>query len=188
MRSNLDKNNIIVKILQLVLIGFLGFNTLFSQDLFLTKNNLSKPLLFEETKDSVKSPGKAALYSAILPGLGQIYNDSYWKLPIIYGVSAYFVYEYFYFNKDFKDYSNKYNESLNPNSTNYYRQTYFKAVREWNRDNRDAFVWYMGLLYMVNILDAFIDAHLYNFSVDDKIQIGPGNVSGGYQLRLRINF
>jgi hypothetical protein len=118
---------------------------------------------------SYKSPGKAAVFSAALPGFGQVYNESYWKIPIIYGVGAFFVYEYISYDKKFDEYSNKFNMSITPDNPNGYST--YKVYREYYRDQRDAFLWYGGLLYLLNILDAFIDAHLYSFDVSDDLSI-----------------
>ena len=116
-----------------------------------------------------KSPGKATILSAALPGLGQFYNESYWKIPIIYGIGAFFVYEYINYDKKFDDYSNMFNISITPSNPN--GNSSYKIYREYYRDQRDAFLWYGGLLYLLNVLDAFIDAHLYSFDVSDNLSI-----------------
>jgi len=75
---------------QLILLFlFLGFTTIFAQgkDKIVLKDSLKS-----ETIDPLR-PAKAAFYSAVLPGLGQIYNKKYWKIPLVYGAigtSTYF--------------------------------------------------------------------------------------------------
>jgi hypothetical protein len=156
------------------LIFFLAlFNNLVAQNISnLFINDTNKLEVNALPKLDYKSPGKAAIYSAALPGLGQFYNESYLKIPVIYGVGAFFLYEYLSYDKKFNDYSNRFDMSIttdNPNGNNYY-----KTYREYYRDQRDAFLWYGGFLYLLNVLDAFIDAHLYSFDVSDNLSIRVG--------------
>jgi hypothetical protein len=60
-----------------------------------------------------KSPWGAVLRSAIIPGLGQIYNESYWKAPVIWGISAWLVYNWIDNNKDYKTYRDLYLNNIN---------------------------------------------------------------------------
>ena len=107
--------------------------------------------------------------SSVFPGLGQFYNESYWKIPLIYGLGAFFVYEYKDYNKKFNDFNSRYEASKTiDNPAGSY---YLKSYREYYRDKRDAFLWYGGALYLLNILDAFVDAHLYNFNMNDEVFI-----------------
>jgi hypothetical protein len=133
-----------------------------------------------------KSPGGAALRSAIIPGLGQVYNETYWKIPIIYGIGAYLAYEYSRFNTKYKDYSQLHDKSLAEGDT--YQADRYKSYREFYRDYRDSFIWYFALLYLVNILDSYIDAHLYDFNVNNDIQMRLDPQTRGYGLQIRINF
>ena len=116
-----------------------------------------------------KSPGKAAVFSTVLPGLGQVYNESYWKIPVIYGIGAFFVSEYMGYDKQFKNYRDRFNMSVTPDNPN--GNSTYKSYREYYRDKRDAYLWYGGFLYLINILDAFVDAHLYSFDVSDDLSI-----------------
>ena len=136
--------------------------------------------------DSAKSPAKAVTMSAILPGLGQYYNESYWKIPVIYGLGAFFVYEYVKYDKDYKDYSKKFDASITP--VNPYGSYYLKSYLENYRDKRDSFLWYGGFLYLINIVDAFVDAHLYNFDVDENISVGfnPGMSNKTFYLKIKF--
>ena len=134
----------------------------------------------------MKSPGKAVLMSAILPGLGQYYNESYWKIPVVYGLGAFFVYEYTKYNKDFNNYSSKFNASIttdNPSGS-----YYLKSYKEFYRDKRDAFIWYGGFLYLINILDAFVDAHLYGFDVNENVSLGINPLQSNKAFFIKIRF
>lgn len=115
-----------------------------------------------------KSPWRAVAYSAILPGAGQFYNESYWKIPIIAGLGGYFVYEIVINNNQYLDYKDQYANSQTPQNPqgNIQLQNY----REFYRDQRDNFIIYSLILYVVNLIDAYVDAQLYDFNVSDKIK------------------
>jgi hypothetical protein len=128
-----------------------------------------------------KTPMLALGLSAVLPGAGQVYDESYWKVPIIWGLGGYWVYEYIYNNGKYKDYQDQYLQSLKeiPGAGN----GYYKTLRDFYRDERDKFGWYMGVLYVANILDAYIAAHLYDFDVTPDLG-EQGQVSVKLKLKL----
>ena len=113
-----------------------------------------------------KSPWGAVLRSAIIPGWGQFYNESYWKIPIVLGLLGYYTYGYMHQNNLYIEYRDKYTESLkiNPNSGN----STYKRAREFYKDQRDLFAVYFGLTYFLNLVDAFVDAHLFDFDVSEN--------------------
>ncbi len=130
-----------------------------------------------------KSPTTAMLLSALLPGAGQAYNESYWKIPVILGLSGYWGYEYIQNNNEYKKYKNLYSESLiisPPSGTSRLR-----LLRDFYKDQRDKFAWYVGILYVVNIVDAYVDASLFEFSVSDDLSI---NDQGILAVKLKIYF
>ncbi|MDP1995141.1 MAG: DUF5683 domain-containing protein [Ignavibacteria bacterium] len=105
-----------------------------------------------------KSAWGAVLRSAIIPGWGQIYNESYWKVPIVWGVGGWFVYNYIKNDKDYKNYQQIYLTTQN---------TQDKNTREFYRDQRDLFAMYFVFTYLANLVDAYVDAHLFDFSVTE---------------------
>ena len=131
-----------------------------------------------------RSPGKAMLYSAVLPGAGQFYNESYWKIPIIWGIGGYFVYEIVKNNNNYIDYRDLYANSQTPEIPN--GDLRYKNLREFYRDQRDQFYLYAGLVYLVNLVDAYVDAHLFDFDVSDKIQV-QGLKGSKSLMNLKIN-
>ena len=133
-----------------------------------------------------KSPTAAVLLSAVLPGAGQFYNESYWKIPVIGGLVGYFGYEYFRNNNQYKDYRSLYEESQTPeNSTG---NLNYKSLREFYRDQRDDFVWYFLIVYVINMVDAYVDAHLFDFDVKEE-KISQFQVPGKtYRLSLNVKF
>ncbi|HJY64591.1 MAG TPA: DUF5683 domain-containing protein [Ignavibacteria bacterium] len=129
-----------------------------------------------------KSPLLAVLLSAVLPGAGQFYNQSYWKIPIIAGLIGYFGYEYIINNNKFKDYRDQYDATITP--TNQFGDENLKTLREFYRNQRDDFVWYFIIVYVVNLVDAYVDAHLFDFDVREEKLTRFGNT----ELKLKVNF
>lgn len=120
-----------------------------------------------------KSAWGAVLRSAIIPGWGQIYNESYWKVPIVWGVGGWFVYNYLKNDKDYKNYQRIYLTTQN---------TQDKNNREFYRDQRDLFAMYFVFTYLANLVDAYVDAHLFDFSViEDFFRLQP-------MLNIRMHF
>jgi len=125
-------------------------------------DNSSLPLKNNPT-DSVfvmnKSPWGAVLRSALIPGFGQIYNESYWKAPIIWGLAGWFIYNW-------KDLNNLYKDNQELYKLN--NQSIYRIRRDFYRDQRDKFAIYLGLVYFLNLVDAYVDAHLFDFSIDSN--------------------
>lgn len=146
------------------------------------------------------SPTTAALFSAALPGLGQAYNGRYWKIPIVWGGLAAFGYfinwnnnQYQYFRRNLIYEIAK--DPDFPNETNLSSAT-LKSARDSFRRNRDQLVLFGILFYLMNIADAYIDAHLMEFSVNqdlsvrvspDIIPLGNGRL-GPVGLSLKLKF
>ena len=159
-------------------------------------------------KQKVYSPKVAATRSAIFPGLGQIYNRKYWKLPIVYGALGITGGVFFYNIKNYKDlkfaYAAKYKASLAPplrDSTDYFKikPELLPLSLESLRFNRDQFrrnVDYSVLVFLIlwglNVVDAAVDAHLKAFDVspDLSLYIKPGHSemagTNGLSLVMKI--
>lgn len=133
-----------------------------------------------------KSPTKAVLFSLVIPGAGQFYNESYWKIPIIGGLIGYFGYEYFRQNNLYKDYRDRYAESQSPENPS--GDVSLKVLREFYRDQRDDFVWYFTIVYVLNLVDAYIDAHLFDFDVKDEKLTRFGKTERTYRLKFNLKF
>lgn len=121
-------------------------------------------------------PSTAALYSAALPGLGQAYNNKYWKIPILYGSGLVIGYFMNYNHKLYKQYRDGYlaiidkDDRTEPFNTVISEKTYLRAL-DYYRRNRDLLVVATALFYVLNIVDAHVDAHLELFTVDDDISL-----------------
>jgi hypothetical protein len=157
-------------------------------------------------KTRVYNPRKAALYSAILPGLGQIYNRKYWKLPIVYGALGGSAAIFFFNLNNYKAtrfaYRVKYNMRVNFTDSALAPKIRADLVRyseESLRANRDAYrrdidysVLFLALLWGLNVVDAAVDAHLKAFDVspDLSLWLKPGHSemagTNGISLVLRV--
>lgn len=145
---------------------------MFNKALFITLIIFSQSI-YGQSEDSLminkKNPWGAVIRSAIVPGLGQVYNHSYWKIPIIWGVIGWCGYNWNFNNNNYKNYKDLFLKSVSDGKPNYY----YKQLREFYRDQRDLFAVYLGLTYLLNLVDAYVDAHLFNFDLiirDDEIQ------------------
>jgi hypothetical protein len=132
------------------------------------------------------SVSKAAIYSAVLPGLGQGYNKKYWKIPVIYagfGVIGYFVVtnskEYQKFKEAYLYVANGDTTAIdNPYATKY-DESQLKEGMEYYRRNRDLSVIVGVLWYTLNILEAYVDAHFFDYDISDDLtmHVGPAAVA-----------
>jgi hypothetical protein len=155
------------------------------------------------------SPQRATLYSALLPGLGQAYNGDYWKIPIIYGGLGFCIYWFDQCDSQYKRYRLAYNKKYaveNGTSTDMdefggrYSSSTLKNARDMARRNRDLTMLATGLVYIVNIIDANVFAHLSYFDINDDISLrcepvffnetsfAMGEITPSIGLKLKLNF
>lgn len=139
----------------------------------------SQALHLRETK----SPWLSVGLSAAFPGAGQIYTKSYWKLPLIWGLGGYYIYEWVKQNGKYKDFRDRYSQSITPTTPQGSQQ--LLNIRNFYRDQRDSFAWYMGFLYFLNLVDAYVDAQLYDFDVS-PVLTEDGRVVPSYRASIRI--
>jgi hypothetical protein len=123
------------------------------------------------------SPLKATIMSAALPGLGQVYNGKWWKVPIIYGGFGGLVYSSVFNDLKCQTYRDAYLLRLDddPNTVDEFDGVYSDAnLRElidFYQRNRDLSLIFTGVLYALNIIDASVDAHLKDFDVSDDLSM-----------------
>jgi hypothetical protein len=132
---------------------------------------------------ATKSPGTAMLMSAILPGAGQVYNTSYWKVPIILGFGIYFISSYLDADRRAEDYRQQYIASLAVTPGG---DPSLIAMRDFYLGERDTFVWYFCILYFLNIVDAYVDASLYGFDVSPTLNMQ--GLPDGARLRFSLRW
>ncbi|MET6990255.1 DUF5683 domain-containing protein [Sediminicola arcticus] len=157
------------------------------------------------------APSKAAFYSAILPGLGQIYNKRYWKVPLVFAAIGTGVYVYInnddlydrfrtafkrrkagFIDDEFYDINNS---GIVPGDPDLSDAALQDGQERYQRDRDLALVVTIGL-YALNIIDANVDAHLRQFNVDDNLSMdfkpyleyNPINAQPNYGMALTIKF
>lgn len=113
-----------------------------------------------------KSPMGAVYRSLILPGWGQYYVGSYWKAPIFLAGAGTLGYLIIKNNIKFNDYANQYDKLLDKNTI---EARILRNKREYFRDNRDMAAFYLLGVYILAATDAYVGAHLCDFSVDDNL-------------------
>lgn len=147
-----------------------------------------------------KRANRAALFSAVLPGLGQGYNHKYWKIPVIYGGFTALVYFISTNNTEYNRYLKaiKYRNDNDPSTTDEFPRLTSQdltARKDYFRRNRDLSYILSGVLYVLNIVDAYVDSQLMNFDVSDNLslqtspvllQSAQKNTFAGIQLTFRI--
>jgi len=144
-------------------------------------------LIIEETtivKEEYKplAPATAAFYSAILPGLGQAYNKKYWKIPIIYAGMGVGIYFYIQNDKDYDRFRNAYKSRLAGNTDDEFwgegsnpivsTDRLIDAQKDAQR-NKDLSIVVTSVFYLLNIIDANVDAHLRQFNVSEDLSLEP---------------
>ena len=143
---------------------------------------MSVELTAQVRTDSLKLPiaSRATKMSAILPGLGQVYNKQLWKAPIIYAGMASFIVSIRNNHTAYNNYKLAYQfeSDDDPTTVNPYPQydkTGLALFRDAYRRNLDLSVIGLTFVYILNIVDANVSAHLYYFRVnkDLKISLAP---------------
>ena len=135
------------------------------------------------------SPSKAMVFSAVLPGLGQAYNKKYWKIPIVYAALGGCAYWFWYSNDTFLDYRAGYISFMDQDpNTNHFRtmnlrgmddagnivnaelvERELKTYKDVFDRNRSLAMLSLVFVYALNIIDASVDAHFFNFDVSEDI-------------------
>jgi hypothetical protein len=128
------------------------------------------------------SPRKAALYSTMLPGLGQVYNKKYWKVPVLYAGIAGLTYAIISTNNNYLNYRSAYRirmdtiaSTVDPyadkTSKTYLSTDELLNTTKYFHRWRDLSIFGAALLYVLNIVDATVDAHLFTFDVSDDLSL-----------------
>lgn len=148
----------------------------------------------QDLTEPIQSPRKAAILSSTLPGLGQIYNKKYWKIPIIYAgllTSAYYINDN---NVQYKLYKDAYLKRLdnNPDNDDFvgeYSSGDLLILKDFYRRNREVSILCFVGTYIINVLDASVDAHLFDYDISEDIslQMTPTSTANFNGLSLTLN-
>lgn len=113
--------------------------------------------------------------SAILPGLGQAYNKKFWKIPIIYAGMGGFGYMFVSNNTEYTRYRQflraEYDGDPQTINSSGYTGDQLQALKLEHRRYRDFGAMGVGIIYILNIIDANVDAHLKTFDVSDDLSL-----------------
>lgn len=207
-----------------IIAGFVLFVTLVTLSLksdaqTVANDSIKTPVPVEHVKIS---PKKASIYAALFPGLGQIYNKKYWKLPIVYGGYVGLIYIFGWNNNNYNDYAQAYrtiapysstanmpaadkqylidfikNPSINLDNPSHftYAVTSLKSGKDFFRRNRDLTIIAIAALHILSIIDASVDANLFDFDISNdltlKVQPAPIDLGGRNTImgmNLAVNF
>jgi len=133
-----------------------------------------------ENDKGLSKPGRAALYSAIIPGAGQVYNGHYWKVPVIYAIGGVLTYFIITNDQNYQDYRLAYlNETDgNPNTVptldgeaTALSANSLRNDRDYYRRNRDLSIILAVLAYGMNVMEANVGAHLNEFDISDDLSM-----------------
>lgn len=132
-------------------------------------------------------PAKATFFSAIIPGLGQAYNKKYWKIPIVYGALGTGIYFFITNNREY----NRYRDAFKSRLAGFTNDEFFldaqgnqldeprisdegliRAQRIFRRNTEVALLVTAGL-YVLNIIDANVDAHLLQYNINENLTLAP---------------
>ncbi|MGJ3235078.1 DUF5683 domain-containing protein [Marivirga sp.] len=147
---------------------------------FLRLGNGSDDIETFQSQDTTHSPRLAALYSAIVPGMGQFYNEKYWKIPIVYALGVLAASQIKSNHQNYLLFRNVsfILEDLNPENDSEVQDytnilTAENIQRRYDRYKRDRDYWIIlaGLFYVLNIVDATVDAHLREFNINQDLSL-----------------
>ena len=173
----------LLKTLIIVLIPMVGMN---AQVIEADTSGVITPTVTEGTSKKLKdnpygvfsifsgNPGKAALFSLVLPGAGQVYNKRYWKVPLVLAAEGAAIYvlsdaikTYQLWDTDYKNIV----QGIPAIQTEVQDITFVKSRRDSFRQNKDQ-MWLLAIgVHLIVVADAFVDRHLLEFDVSDDISL-----------------
>ncbi|MFS4448851.1 DUF5683 domain-containing protein [Maribacter sp. 2307UL18-2] len=122
------------------------------------------------------APSKAAFYSAVLPGLGQIYNKRYWKVPIVYGALGAGIYAYTFYNGEYQRFRTAFKRRRAGFADDEFINVIplpgddrLERLQNAKQNERDLALLVTIIIYALNIVDANVDAHLKQFNINDDL-------------------
>lgn len=155
--------------------------TAFAQDKDTLRSDLDSDKVFLKSDTatitsyaSEYDPRKAILFAAILPGLGQIYNKKYWKLPLVYGGFIGFGYGVNFYQTGYKKYKGELFDILEtgePISVSGFDEASLRRIVDRYRRERDFFIILSAGMYLLQMVDAHVDAHLKEFDLNPNLQV-----------------
>lgn len=150
------------------------------------------------------APSKAAFYSAVVPGLGQVYNKRYWKVPIVWGLIGVGIYNYKFNDDSYKQLRTAFKRRKagflinDPEILESTTNETLERLQNNRQNSRDQALLLTIAMYALNIVDANVDAHLKQFNIDDDLSfdmefhpyldLNPITTDPNYGMALTIKF
>lgn len=175
-----------------LLLFFFSFQVTAQKDSITTLSKKEKRRLNKALQQDYNplSPSKAAFYSAVFPGGGQIYNKKYWKAPIVWGALGTSIYFYLDNNKEYIRYRTAFKQreaglqdefTLDDGTVLISRNGLVNAQRVL-RNNRDLSLLTTVLLYVLQVVEASVNAHLIQFNTNDNLTFKPTVIRNGMRF------
>ncbi len=162
-----------------------------------------KDSIIQKEEYNPLAPAKAAFYSAVIPGLGQVYNKKYWKIPIIYAGMAAGIYFYKQQDDEYGRFRNAYKRRLAGYTDDEFYGNGTEPLISNDRlinaqksaqTNKDISLIVTIAFYLLNVVDANVDAHLRQYEVSDDLSLQPNfnvnpiNAQTQYGMSLKYRF
>ena len=194
----------------LFVISVLSLQYLQAQDTLILKTDLPEPMILEESSQAVvkqrKHSPKTATWLALIPGAGQAYNHKYWKIPIVYAgftATIYFAVtnnDNYHLYKDAYDYQMGIKTDVSQHAieeSEKYTSDNLVTLRDYYRRNMELSWIITAAWYIVQIIDANVDAHFFYYEINDDLtlHLEPQCVitndltySNNIGVKLKLNF
>lgn len=145
----------------------------------LSKKENQRPFLQRVIRPEKHSPLTATALSLVLPGAGQVYNKSYWKLPIVYAGLGWTGYQIRQTTRDYRTVRDTYFYVAGIDTTDriderllLYSEGQLNTLRQDFKSDQELAIVRFGIVYVLVAAEAFVDAHLWYFDVDDDLSLG----------------
>ena len=161
---------------------FASLNTFSQKDSVAVKGlRIQGDIKIKNTDYNPLKPAKAAFYSTLFPGMGQVYNKKYWKAPIVWASLAAPTYYYLTNNSEYKRYRRAFklreaglqDEFTLDNGTEILSRNALISAQKQLRKNRDLSLFTFVLVYVLQIVEASVNAHLLQFDTSDNLSFEP---------------
>lgn len=192
-----------MKVVFVVLLFFVMSGNVFAQQ------DTTSPVIVLPVADSavpgLHSAHKATIYSMILPGLGQAYNRKYWKIPVIYVGFGLLAYNIRINNLEVRKFTEAYRYVVNKDSvpinneyvTRYPNSADLLRGRDFYRRKLELNIIFSAVWYILNIIDATVDAHFFDYDISDDLSLRvdpvfimpfglPDRYASGFRLSMRF--
>lgn len=178
---------ILKQVIFVFLLGFFSMSLHAQKDSVTVKKHLKikKQQKFKNANYNPLAPAKAAFYSAIFPGMGQVYNKKYWKTPFVWGGLGISTYFYLTNNSSYKRYRKAFKlrtAGFDDEFAGLISDQGLESAQKILRKNRDLSLFSTVLIYILQVVEASVNAHLLQFNTSDDLSFSPTFVQDPIQI------